>query len=328
MDRIRHNSPCRGLTSYLASFTNSCNIDCNTNRAVHVGTRPARIRRHNLISFEDHLRSEYGHLSKGQQQIADHLLAQVDDIMFASSRQLAERCAVSESAIVRFAQRLGYGGFPEMRRAIREEFREIAGHQVMMTSGMRRLPNDGSLISDIVNLDSELITRTAQLLDAATLEDSARRMSDAKNVLVVGHRTSHGLAEYFASALRQGVGKGAPLEFGIGMAYDIIASLDSDTVILAITLSPHARETLAMLEAARLQGVHCIAITDQPRGAAAELATAALIIDTDLQVFTSSYIGVMTTLHVLLALIGRYSDQTAHQFLAKVEAQRQHIGRR
>lgn len=278
-----------------------------------------------MISFEGRLRTEYAHLTKGQQQIADHLLANLGDVLFASSRQLADDCSVSESAIVRFAQRFGFTGYPEMRRAIREEFRRVAGHQEMMTSGLHRLPAGDSLLADVVALDSELVARTADLLDPQTLEESARRMVAAAEVVVVGHRTSHGLAEYFAGALRQGVGKGIPLSYGTGMAYDIIASLKADTVMLAVTLTPHSQQTLAMLRAAKLQGIHSIVVTDQSTGAAAELADAVLEIDTDFHVFTSSYIGVMTTLHVLLAMIGRYSHEESHAFLERVEAQRKRI---
>lgn len=281
-----------------------------------------------MVSLEDALRNEYNSLTRGQKQIADYLLSHIGEVHFASSKQLADFAGVSESAVVRFAQRMGYDGFPAMRRALRDEFRERAGHQDLLTTGLKRELSESNIINDSIWRDIELLTHLGDMLDPEVLEDSARRIAWAKSVVAIGHRTSYGFAEYFAGALRQGLGKGTPLSFGTGMAFDTIASMDPDTVVLFIMLSPHSEQTVAMLKAARRRGLYCIVITDRPKGEVSENANATLLIDTDFQAFTSSYIGVVATIHVLLAMIGRYTVEEAREFLERVENQRRDLGQR
>ncbi len=60
-------------------------------------------------------------LATNQQHIADFILAQPEETVTLSSQVLAERVGVSQSAIVKFSQKLGFKGFPALKVAISEE---------------------------------------------------------------------------------------------------------------------------------------------------------------------------------------------------------------
>ncbi|UMX51768.1 hypothetical protein MJ389_20480 [Escherichia coli] len=53
-------------------------------------------------------------------KLADYLLLQPDTARHLSSQQLANEAGVSQSSVVKFAQKLGYKGFPALKLALSE----------------------------------------------------------------------------------------------------------------------------------------------------------------------------------------------------------------
>ena len=58
--------------------------------------------------------------SKGQRKIARYIVQNYDKAAFMTAGKLGKAAGVSESTVVRFAADLGYGGYPEMKRALQE----------------------------------------------------------------------------------------------------------------------------------------------------------------------------------------------------------------
>lgn len=258
-----------------------------------------------MVALCSVLRTIYPNLSPGQRRVADFLSEHLDEAQFLTARQLGTRCGFSEAGIVRFAQLLGFSGYPDLRRAIRDEFRISATSTTQMMSARFALADEPDLVEGIARRDANLIGDTAARLDRAVLERCAGCLAGASEIYVLGHRASHSMAEYFATALRQGIGVGLPLAFGTGMAYDVIAAAHPQSVVVAVSITPYAPQTLDILRAAAVRGLHRIVITDHPLGAPARLANDAILVETEIQAFTSSYVGVLTIFHILLAIISR-----------------------
>ena len=55
--------------------------------------------------------------SPNDRRIAEHVLAHLDDVAFASADDLAAAIGVSKAAVVRFGARLGLGGFGGLQDA-------------------------------------------------------------------------------------------------------------------------------------------------------------------------------------------------------------------
>ncbi len=66
--------------------------------------------------------TKYARLSTGQRRAIDHLLADARYGAVISASQLAIAVGVSESTITRAAQTLGFAGFPDLQRHLRERF--------------------------------------------------------------------------------------------------------------------------------------------------------------------------------------------------------------
>ena len=66
--------------------------------------------------YRDHIRTIYEHLSPGYRRIADFLLTHYQDAAFMTAAEVARQASVDTALVVRFAQRLGYPGYPELNR--------------------------------------------------------------------------------------------------------------------------------------------------------------------------------------------------------------------
>ena len=53
--------------------------------------------------------------SKGQKKIAQFITNEYSKAVFMTAAKIAEETGVSESTVVRFADALGFGGFPEFQ---------------------------------------------------------------------------------------------------------------------------------------------------------------------------------------------------------------------
>ncbi|VFS36042.1 transcriptional regulator [Salmonella enterica subsp. enterica serovar Typhimurium] len=56
------------------------------------------------------IRQRYPDLAQSDRKLADYLLAQPDTARHLSSQQLAAEAGVSQSSVVKFAQKLGFKG--------------------------------------------------------------------------------------------------------------------------------------------------------------------------------------------------------------------------
>ena len=63
---------------------------------------------------------QYMKLSKGQKLIAKYILENYDKVAFMTAAKLSEEVGVSESTVVRFANALGYSGYPKLQEALEE----------------------------------------------------------------------------------------------------------------------------------------------------------------------------------------------------------------
>lgn len=66
------------------------------------------------------IRQIYSTLAQNDRKLADFLLINPEQARHLSSQKLAQQTGVSQSAVVKFAQKLGYKGFPALKLALSE----------------------------------------------------------------------------------------------------------------------------------------------------------------------------------------------------------------
>lgn len=66
------------------------------------------------------IRQMYPTLAQNDRKLADFLLHNAQQARHLSSQKLAQLAGVSQSSVVKFAQKMGYKGFPALKLALSE----------------------------------------------------------------------------------------------------------------------------------------------------------------------------------------------------------------
>ena len=75
------------------------------------------VRENDILS---RIQRKFPELSKGQKLLANYISQHYDKAVYLTAAKLGKVVGVSESTVVRFANELGYDGYPKLQRALEE----------------------------------------------------------------------------------------------------------------------------------------------------------------------------------------------------------------
>lgn len=100
----------------------------------------------------------YESLPKRQKLIADTILNNYEEVVLLSAKELSERINVSSATIVRFAQLLGYSGYPDLARELRKTFFEENSPMMKLKESFDGPSDPADTFKQILQLDQENIS--------------------------------------------------------------------------------------------------------------------------------------------------------------------------
>lgn len=205
------------------------------------------------------IRQRYSTLAQSDRKLADYLLEHTEHARHLSSQQLAADVGVSQSSVVKFAQKLGYKGFPALKLALSDALasgaRPVPVHNEILANDPLKRVGEKLLEEKLAAMNASLdINSEEKLLEAVTLLGNARR------ILLVGIGASGLVAKNLAWKLMK-IGVNAVAEQDTHALLATVQAMNNEDVLLAISHSGERREiNLAADEALRI-GVKILAIT-------------------------------------------------------------------
>lgn len=222
-------------------------------------------------SLLDDIRTRYDSLSKRLKQVARHVLDNPDSVAFETLATIAGQAEVPPSTLIRFANAFGFSGFNEMKQVFRQHMLEGTPSYNERARLFRKSSEEDELESpesaiEILKLFSMVNSQALQSLPSqiplASLEQAIDLLNEANNIYVIGLRRSFSVASYLTYALRH-TEKNVFMIDGLGgMFPEQLRMVTSKDVIVSISFSPYARETLELVELGAKSGAKQIAITD------------------------------------------------------------------
>ncbi len=113
---------------------------------------------------------KFQRLSKGQKLIAEYILNNYDKAAFMTAAKLGIAVGVSESTVVRFANELGFTGYPKLQKALQELIKN-------KLTTVQRLELSNEYISDsyalkgVLKADIENIRATLEKINSNVFEE-------------------------------------------------------------------------------------------------------------------------------------------------------------
>lgn len=226
------------------------------------------------------LRAEHGELSAVERRIADYLVENGHLVRDQSSQQLATALDVSQSSVVKFAKRLGFRGYPDMKLSISEALARAAARR----DGADAVSDDAP-VDDADRARAEQLSRaksaadeeTRSLNPSASMAEVARWITAAGTVFVaadgVDAVAAQGFAQRCALLGRRAVVCPPPAS----VRSSLCAAREHD-LLLVICERPGPREWVAGCGDVRAAGGRAVVISRQRSGALAAAADACLVV--------------------------------------------------
>jgi RpiR family murPQ operon transcriptional repressor len=245
-------------------------------------------------------------LAENQQKIAKYILDNPEAILSQSSSRCAEELEVSQSAIVKFSQKIGMKGFPALKIAISEEL----GRNNLLKSYPHK-----ALHNAISSEDSLMVVaqKLAQEKTAAIMETTNRInfqlfhhvvdiINQAQRVQIVGIWGS-GLTAKDLSYKLQKIGILSFAEADLHVQLATAQALTPKDVQIVISFSGKRKEMRIAATMAKAQGATVIAITGDQTTPLAKIADYVLESVSDENEWRSSSISSRTAQNTLTDLI-------------------------
>ena len=216
------------------------------------------------LTLSDEIRSRFEEFSRSQKDVGQYIVDHLDEAAFHTAEELARRANTSSSTVVRFAQALGFEGFPELQQCARDEYRRQRenGTLVTATATAPLFPIDQTEFEAALAADHTNVEETARKIDRDEIAAAVESISRAERIVLCGTDQM----AFFASYLRH-------LLMLLDLRCEVVASpsqeglarlgrIDENTLLIGFSAGrPHPLVVRAM-KLARHRGAATIAISD------------------------------------------------------------------
>jgi DNA-binding MurR/RpiR family transcriptional regulator len=237
-------------------------------------------------AFLGQVSAQYESLSRQLKLIARYLEKHQDHVGLERIQDVASRCGVQPSAVIRFAKHFGFSGYSEMQKLFRDGIRQQLAPGGNYQARIREVIEHAQGPLTAADIAHEFIggsiagmQELQRDLHSSTFTDAVNLLAEAQAVWLVGSRRSFPVAAYLAYAL-QHTDKQIQLVHGLGAMQDgQLRGLKQGDVMIVTSFAPYAEESLEAARQGRERGARIIAITDSRMGPLAAEAEAVLLVE-------------------------------------------------
>lgn len=203
--------------------------------------------------------------TKSEMKIYGYINKHPERVLYHSLTELAEACNVGEATVLRLFRKIGYKGFQGFKFSLAKEVDDL-----------RSGDNDNSYIYKVKNSMMTALDNSYDVIDESELEKAVDMMDEAKSVVVFGVGSSSIAGLDMQNRLLR-IGRNIEV---LGDPHSQVmrtASMDEDTVVIAISITGSTRDTVDSVKAARDKGAKIISITNYTKSPLTKFSDATLL---------------------------------------------------
>ena len=258
-------------------------------------------------------------MSKSHKLIAGYIKNSGEIAAYLTATKLGAAIGVSESTVVRFALEMGFSGYPEFQNVLQQSLRSklTAAQRIDVADNML---SDSKVASGILTADMNNIKESLANLDEASFNQAVDTICSAKNIFIIGIRSSSMLADFLNHYLCYMFGN-VKLLFSnsTNELFEQIFRISKEDVLIAISFPRYSSRTKLAAEFAKKKGASVIAITDSDSSPIAAYAVSKLYAKSDMASFVDSLVAPLSIINALIAAIGRKKKDTIKETFDDLE---------
>ena len=148
------------------------------------------------------------------------------------------------------------------------------------------------------------IRATLEKINPYTFEDVLNSIFEAKNIYIIGLRSSTALAEFLGFYLNLILDNVKVVSYGISDIFEQVLNISEGDCVIGIGFPRYAVRTVETLNFAKSRGADVIAITDSLLSPLAAKADYALIAESNMASFVDSLVAPLSVINALIVAVG------------------------
>lgn len=220
-----------------------------------------------MATYEERIREVRGGLSPSFVRLADFLLDSYAEASFLTATELAHTLDLDPATVVRFAQRLGYPGYPELQREIRQKVKDQLLSRPEAEPGTAEAACDAALLEVSQALD--LTRRGFQSQAALGLLNA---LDGAKRIVVLAEGLAYSPARTLAAWLESAGFAITVAGNGVPEMARAVAGVRKGDLLLTVIVDEQTPFIARAMAEARASGVRTAALVASPSAQAAQHA--------------------------------------------------------
>jgi DNA-binding MurR/RpiR family transcriptional regulator len=275
--------------------------------------------------LKDAIARGYPEMSKQLQRIARFALEKPHDLALGTVAAVAEATEVQPSAMIRFANALGYRGFSDMQQVFRGHLVARSASYRERIDQLRRKQLNGQrapagVLHQLVGDSVAELGHLEESIPEADRRAAVKLVAAAGRIHVLAQRRAFPVAAYLAYALGQLELKTHLLDGAGGMLRDNLRSIDRSDVLLVASFRNYSPDVVEAAEACAARGVPVISITDSPLSPLVEPARVCFQLADDSSKPFRSLVGPLCPAQALVMSTGHFLAEKPAPRARKVKA--------
>lgn len=258
--------------------------------------------------------------SKGQRLIAKYIIEHYDKAAFLTASKLGATVGVSESTVVRFATELGYGGYPQLQKALQEMIRnKLTAVQRMEVTSDRI--GDQDILRSVLSSDIDKIRMTLDEIDRSSFEAAVEAILHARNIYILGVRSSASLSGFLGFYFNLMFDNVKLIHTNsVSEIFEQILRVGDGDVVLGVSFPRYSKRTLKALEYSKKSGATVIALTDSRLSPLSQTADYTLLAKSDMASFVDSLVAPLSVVNALIVAIGMRKQKEISETFTHLES--------
>jgi DNA-binding MurR/RpiR family transcriptional regulator len=265
------------------------------------------------------INKNYSKLSKGQKLLANYIIDHYDKAVFLTAAKLGTIVGVSESTVVRFANELGYDGYPKLQRALEELVKNKLTSIQRVEVTFDRI-DKSHVLKSVLQSDCYKIKHTLEDIDENVFNQAIDMILSAKNIYIIGVRSCASLASFLGFYFNLIFDNVKLIHTNsVSEMFEQIYRLGTDDVVIGISFPRYSKRTLKAMEFARSRSAKVIAITDSPLSPMIQFSDCSLIARSDMASFVDSLVAPLSIINAIIVALCIKKKDTVVNTLENLE---------
>jgi DNA-binding MurR/RpiR family transcriptional regulator len=252
--------------------------------------------RKSTSTLADRVTASMASLSESERRAARALLARYPTTGMETVALFAERAKVSGPTILRFVAKLGFTGYPEFRRALREEMEAQSEYPLTR-------PHVGGTSPALTELSQSLVAVLEASMAMASTADIAKLtdllIDERRQVFIFGGDFTEPAARHLEFHLRKTRTRVRMFSPSLPRRADELAEIKRKDVVIMFDIRRYQADTFRTAEIAKERGAVVALFTDQWMSDVAQVAEIVLRARVDVPSPWDSLIGIIALVEAM-----------------------------